>query len=183
MSTERILAQHETPFGHLSESGLVPLLGDLSGDAGVEAGLWRLAIGTCPQSLFTHRFDHVLGTHAFLGRFGEYLNRRLHRAELGGFRCLLGSLGLHQGRVVGPCGVLGRVWCRGRLACLGARRALCGDRAGCRLGLRALCHFACSFHSPRRAGNTHHEGMTSPTLQGESARNQKLFGGPHDRYA
>ena len=186
MSKQRISTQREAPFGYLTESGLVALLGDLSGDARIQAGLGGLAVGACPQALSTHRFDHVLGGHAFFGRFGEYFDRRFHRAELGGGR-FLGSLALHQRRVVGLCGVLGRVWGRGRLACLGARRGLCGARAGRRLGLRALCHFACSFHSPRRAGNTHHEGMTSQGLQGESAWNLRFFGvrqgDHHARYA
>jgi len=183
MNMQRISTKHEAPFGYLSESGLVALLGDLSGDARVEGGLGRLASGACPQALFTHRFDHVLGTHAFFGRFGQHLDSRFHRAEFGGwgFFGVPSWYSLHSGRVVAPCGVLGGLAGVCRFARFGSRRGICGDRVGrC---LRVLRHFVWSFQSPRRAGNTHHEGMTSTGLQGQSPWNRKLFGGPHDRYA
>ena len=176
-----ILCQYESPLGYFSESGGVTLLCDLSCDARVKGGFGCLARGACPQSLFLHRFDHVLGTHAFIGRTGEHLNSRLHRAELWSF------VGSSDWRVVGSCRVLGGLAGVCRFARRNARRGLCGVRAwDCVRFLRfgsTLGHFACSFHSPRRAGNTDHEGVRCARLQGESARILKLFGGHHVRCA
>ena len=166
MSFSSHLVEYESSLGYFPESGGVALLGDLSCDARVEGGFGCLASGACPQSLFLHRFDHVLGTHAFVGRTGQYLNSRLHRAELG---CFLGS---PDWRVVGSVR-------------RNARRGLCGVRGwDCVRFLRfggTLGHFACSFYSPRSAGNTDHEGVRCSRMQGESVKILKLFGGHHER--
>src|SRR6266700_5011706 len=65
----------------LLESGILPLVADLSRDGCIKRGVRRLAAWRGPIPLGSHRLDHLLAVHRF-ALLGEDLGRRVNATQL-----------------------------------------------------------------------------------------------------